>query len=178
MIKLRRLINKPEKYDLHRIELGNPNVIPHEHQFMPTSPTHTHRSVALTLYFFIGSGVFFLTRLGHDYHWDRYYHVYYPALMEYFDVLSFHYSRKLQHIKQNLPPSLSVLVPDFKTMPISAKASQMVKEDPETLVQEETDFAEAFVAVFDAQKNRASTVDKKFEELTSALDSSLSKDNS
>lgn len=127
----------------------------------------------MSLYLLIGAGVFFVSRLSHDYSWDRYFHVYYPASMEFFDVFTAHYANRLQYLSDNLPSSFSELLPEVTSMPISKRASKMVKEEPGKLVQEEADLAAAFIQIFDSQQNATKTVDKKLEELVSALDSSL-----
>ena len=113
----------------------------------PNSTLWSSKSVAGFLYLFLGYGVYFTTRLMYDYEWDRYFHIYYPASMEYFDVFSKYYLIKYDNFVERLPKMMQLTRP--KTMPIDRRELHG-KWQPQ-FIHEETTVANEFIKVFDKQ---------------------------
>jgi len=124
-------------YDYERIDPTNPRQLASD-EALPNvgQPSHRSSTVAFTLYTFGGALVYFATRLMHDRDWDRYYHIYYPAAMEYFDVLAVHYTKRLKEIQRNLPGSVRELLPFPSTTPAFERWQQL-KSSPEVHSEEE-----------------------------------------
>ena len=103
---------KMHLYDYQRIDPTNPRQLASD-EVLPNvnEPNHSSRSVALWFYTVGGFLVYASTRLMYDTEWDRYYHVYYPASMEYFDVLSLHYAQRLQALEGRYPKSWGEILP-------------------------------------------------------------------
>jgi hypothetical protein len=127
-------------YDYERIDPTNPRQLVSD-EALPNvgQPSHTSITVAFTLYTFGGALIYFMARLMHDRDWDRYYHVYYPAAMEYFDVLAVHYTKQLKTLERNLPGSVRELLPFPSTTPAferwqQLKSSPVVRTEEEQLV--------------------------------------------
>ena len=127
-------------YDYERYDPTNPRQLVAD-ETLPNvgQPSHRSSTVAFTLYTFAGALVYFVTRLMHDRDWDRYYHVYYPAAMEYVDVLAVHYTKQLQTLERNLPGSLREVLPLPSITPAferwqQLKSSPVVRTEEEQLV--------------------------------------------
>ena len=95
-------------YDYLGTERENPNR-PVDDDTLPGEDENSLRSstFALSLYTIGGFLIFFFTRLAYDKEWDRFYHVNYPASMEFYDVLSRYYDRKKQDFIRHLPESIN-----------------------------------------------------------------------
>lgn len=79
------------------------------------------------MYIFGGYAVYFATRIMYDFEWDRYYHVNYPAIMEYFDVITNYYIKKVRKIHQNLPDTLEVYIPEYNLTPTFIRTKDLSK---------------------------------------------------
>lgn len=141
--------SKDYLYDLERVEPSNPRyVIDDEHTLNPSETTFKSSSVALLFYLTGGYLVYFCTRLVYDYEWDRFYHVYYPASMEYFDVLSRHYIHKVRVLEKQMPGSIAELLPKSEATPTAKRSSDIKPEEVSQMLETESKIGEALSNFF------------------------------
>lgn len=145
-------------YDYERIDPSNPRQLISD-EALPNvgEPAHRSSTVAFTFYAIGGFLVYFATRLMHDRDWDRHYHVYYPAAMEYFDVLTVHYTQRLKTMERNLPGSLRELVP-FSTSTPAYERWQQLSTSP-VVQKEEEELVSSILSVLDKVEDLPSKLD-------------------
>ena len=133
--------SKPLIYDYLQTELDNPHR-PVDEYHVPAKNEKFMPSGYFTFMVYVVGGyfVYICTRLHYDYEWDRFYHVNYPAVMEYFDVLSKYYIDKKDKIIQELPSSIY----EVYTQTFNSKENVLasVKNDTKTNLNIETKIGE------------------------------------
>ena len=99
--------SKPLIYDYIQTERENPNRPIDDYEIANESYNQlTSTQIAICLYIAGGYIIYFCTRLSYDYEWSRFYHVNFPASMEYFDRLSVYYFKKKEEFIISLPSSV------------------------------------------------------------------------
>ncbi|OMJ89522.1 hypothetical protein SteCoe_8321 [Stentor coeruleus] len=102
----------PLVYDYLQTEMDNPNhPIDEDTVIRPGQSVLSSSSVAVIWYLIGGYCVYFCTRLSYDVEWDRYYHINFPAAMEYWDKFGKYYDEKTDEIIDSLPERIQ----GFKT---------------------------------------------------------------
>mmetsp|Transcript_28835 Transcript_28835/g.28520 ORF Transcript_28835/g.28520 Transcript_28835/m.28520 type:complete len:167 (+) Transcript_28835:23-523(+) len=137
-------------YDFEKVDPDNPKQLKVDEVFVEPNKTRVKSSsIAFMLYLVSGWLIYYGTRVAYDYDWDRYYHVYHPALMEYFDILTHYYTKKLNYLQDNLPDILAKYLPDTPQLPTIRRTRDLTRGTVDKMVESEGKLGERISEMFE-----------------------------
>ena len=101
------------------------------------------------------------SKIMYDFELDRYYHIRFPAIMEYCDVLTRHYHQKLQSLKHKIPRSLADLLPKSEETPAIVRTLEIPQEHREAMLRQEQNLGTTLMNIFSAQRTIHNALEEK-----------------